>query len=56
MDKIVEGKVIKKAKFIRTTCKVCRGDIRYELVIKGFGWCGKKCRRKWIVKHNRSVG
>jgi endogenous inhibitor of DNA gyrase (YacG/DUF329 family) len=55
MDKIVNGTVYKKARFLRTTCKTCGKQLTKDLINNNYSWCNKKCRAIWISRNNRKV-
>lgn len=48
MDKIVDGHVFTKARFLRTTCKRCGKPLSKDQVIGGAKFHNKNCRKKWI--------
>ncbi len=53
MDKIVNGRIYKKARFLRTTCKACGKELSHCSIMSGYGWCNKKCKQLWIQKQNK---
>jgi len=50
MDKIVEGVVFKKARFLRTTCKNCGKDLSLNQVKREKKWCRVECNVEFQVK------
>lgn len=55
MDKVVEGVVFHKARFLRTTCKKCNKPLSLEQVKSRIKHCSKLCRKsrqpKRKIKH-----
>lgn len=55
MDKIIDGKLYKKAKFLRTTCKNCRKVLPIEIINKEGKYCNKGCKKAFIQKNNKKT-
>jgi len=53
MDKIVEGVVFKKARFLRTTCKNCGKDLSLAQVKQEKKWCSKECNALFQKKKHK---
>ena len=53
MEKIINGRVYRKAKFLRTTCKNCRKTLPNEVIDKEGKFCDKMCRRIFQNKQNK---
>lgn len=53
MDKLVNGRVYHKAKFLRTTCKNCGKELSHDKIMQGYKWCNKKCRSLWLQKQSK---
>lgn len=43
MDKIVNGVIYTKARFLRTTCKNCGKQLSNDSIERGYKWCNKAC-------------
>jgi len=53
MDKVVNGILYKKAKFLRTTCKKCGKILDNSIIKNGGKFCNRKCRLKFIISKKR---
>ena len=53
MEKIVEGVVFRKARFLRTTCKNCGKDLTLNQVKQEKKWCSKKCNVDFQRKNSK---
>ena len=52
MDKILsDGTVLKKARFLRTTCKQCCKELPKDVIMREGKFCNKSCRGKFIATH-----
>ena len=53
MDKIVEGVLFKKARFLRTTCKNCGKSLTLKQVKKEKKWCSCECNLLFVKKKHK---
>lgn len=50
MDKLVDGILYTKAKFLRTTCKNCRKQLSKEFINNHSNFCSRICRVSFVRK------
>ena len=54
MDKEVNGRIYTKARFLRTTCRLCGKDLEHGHIVSGYGWCDKKHKTEYNQKYRSS--